>query len=328
MTTESIKERIINLVQGDLDDIETALEANLTPHLDLVRDAARHILFAGGKRLRPLLMVICARLCGETSKKIKRFSVMVEYLHAATLLHDDLVDQAMLRRGKTAAYRVFGNETAVLTGDFLLARALSLAADTELISVIRIVSDITEQMSQGEIEQLHNIDRVDLTESEYLEVIRRKTAVLIQGACQVGALVAGADKADVQALKTFGANLGLAFQMADDLLDYTAETDSLGKTVGADLKDGKLTLPVIAALKNAPSDKRAWMIDTIKSRSESAATFTRFKSLLATYGGISYTRDKAGAYVLAAKAALSQFGPGREKKLLEDIADYSLARRI
>jgi octaprenyl-diphosphate synthase len=323
----SIKEQILNIVGTDLAEIEASLEDNLTPWLDLVRNTAGHILFAGGKRLRPLLMITCAGICGSDTPQNRRFSTIFEYLHAATLLHDDLVDGAELRRGKPAAQHVFGNETAVLTGDFLLARSLSIAADTQNLEVIRVIGDITEQMSQGEIQQLQNRGCLDLSESEYMEVIRRKTAVLMEGACQVGALVAGAAPAEAEALKSYGHRIGMAFQMADDLLDYTSDTAQLGKAVGTDLREGKLTLPVIVSLKSASAEDRRWMTDIIRSGSFSEADFDSFCKMLEKYDGVAQTRAKATEYVSKAKTCLEKFPASRHKTLLELIATYALYRK-
>ncbi len=323
----SIKKQILSLVGRDLSAIEAELEANLSPWLDLVRDTAGHILFAGGKRLRPLLLLTCARICGSDTPRNRRFSTIFEYLHAATLLHDDLVDGAQLRRGKPAAQLVFGNETAVLTGDFLLARALSIAADTNNLEVIRIIGNITEQMSQGEIQQLQNRGRVDLSEDEYLETIHRKTAVLMEGACHVGALVAQAAPREAQALKRFGHHIGMAFQMADDLLDYTADTTGLGKSVGADLREGKLTLPVIVSLKAASPEDRDWMTGMLQSQTFTEADFGRFSRLLEKYRGIAHTREYAAKYISDAKTCLDIFPPSSHKTLLELIATYALLRK-
>jgi len=323
----SLKEQILALAAEDLAQIEAALESNLTPWLDLARDTAGHILFAGGKRLRPLLMLTSSKICGSDTPENRRFSTIFEYLHAATLLHDDLVDGAALRRGKPAAHHVYGNETAVLTGDFLLARALSIAADTRDIDIIRIIADITEQMSQGEIQQLHNRGRLDLSEAQYMDVIKRKTAVLIEGACQSGALVARAPQSMAESLKQYGHRIGMAFQMADDLLDYTSDTPGLGKAVGADLKEGKLTLPVIIALKNASPEDRRWLEDILLAREFTTDEFQKFCGLLETYDGIKGTREQAAGYISDAKACLAKFPPSPHKTLLELIATYALIRK-
>jgi octaprenyl-diphosphate synthase len=187
-----LKQKIFTMVKDDLAAIETALADNLTPYLDLVHEIASHILFSGGKRLRPLLMVLSAKLCGYKGDYDKTFSTIFEYLHVASLLHDDLVDGARMRRGKMAAHLVWDNSKAVLAGDFLLARALSISAKTGRMAIIETIADITENMSQGEIHQLMRKGALDVTEEEYLEVIWRKTAVLFQGACRISALIADA----------------------------------------------------------------------------------------------------------------------------------------
>ena len=325
---KDIKHKLLALVKDDLAAIETALEENLKPHLDLVSQIARHILFSGGKRLRPLLMVLSARLCGYTGNYDKTFSTIFEYLHAATLLHDDLVDQATLRRGNPVAHSIWGNASAVLVGDFLLARSLSIAAETELPDVIRIVAEITENMSQGEIHQLIRKGSLDLTEKEYMEVIRRKTAVLFQGTCRVSALISGAPKEQETALSNYGFNLGMAFQMVDDLLDYTLDTDILGKEVGADLKEGKLTLPVIYSLKAANTTDRIKMEKIIKDKAFSVEDFETLIALMKKYGGQKYTENLARKYVKHAKDALRVFNHSKTKEILLMIADYTLTRNL
>lgn len=323
-----LKQKILSQVQADFAQIETALKANLTPYLELVSQTARHILFSGGKRLRPLLMILSARLCDYRGADDKMFACIFEYLHAATLLHDDLVDDAELRRGKPAAHLKWGHETAVLVGDFLLARGLSIAARTGSLKVIEIISEITENMSQGEIHQLQNKGNLSLTESDYLEIIRRKTAILIQGACRVGAVVAGANEIKEAALSTYGYNVGLAFQMADDLLDYLAETRILGKQVGMDLKEGKLTLPIIIALKAASSRDRQFMEKIIRDRDFTSGDFDKLVAILKRYDGIRYTRQLATEKVAEAARALRVFAAGNTRQLLEDIANYALARSV
>ncbi|MFZ1984572.1 MAG: polyprenyl synthetase family protein [Desulfatitalea sp.] len=322
-----LKQKILTAVREDLAAIEQALSDNLNPHFELVRQVAGHLLFAGGKRLRPLLMMLAARLCGYAQNKPGAdYSVIFEYLHAATLLHDDVVDGGQLRRGQTAAHHVWDPPTAVLTGDFLLARSLSLAARTGLPAVISVIAGITEQMSQGEIRQLAHKGDLALTEEIYLDVIRCKTAVLFQGACRVGALISGAPEPQEQALDAYGFHLGMAFQMADDLLDYTQESAALGKVAGADLREGKLTLPVIHALRAATGADKQWMTALIQGRNFTPADFDGLVALLARYGGIAHTRDCAADHIRRAKAALGAFGPSAACDLLHDIADYAWAR--
>jgi octaprenyl-diphosphate synthase len=323
-----LKRRILNAVQSDLDGIEIALAENLNPHLELVREVAGHILFSGGKRLRPLLMVLSARICGYTGNYDKTFSTSLEYLHAATLLHDDLVDGAALRRGKPVAHIKWGNSIAVLVGDFLLARALSISAATGSAQIVRILAELTEQMSQGEVHQLMRKGDINLEENEYLEVIRRKTAVLFEAACRVSAVLADASKETEGTLAEYGFNLGMAFQIADDLFDYTLDTPSLGKEIGTDLGEGKMTLPLIHALRQASAVDREWMTVLIQIRQYSAADFSRLVGILKTTGAIRYTQQAAERYIAKAKAALSGFKPSNTLETMIDIADYALHRQV
>jgi octaprenyl-diphosphate synthase len=321
-----LKARILSEVKDDLAEIEEALRGQLTPYLALVRDVAAHILFSGGKRLRPLLHVLCAKLFEGQNDANITFSVSLEYLHAATLLHDDLIDGGTLRRGQPAAHGVFGNEITVLTGDFLLARALSLAADTGVIAVIKEVSKLTEDMAQGEIHQLSRKGDLSLSEAEYNEMIRRKTAMLFRACCLTAGLMAGADADRAEALADYGLHLGIGFQMADDLIDYVSDTAVMGKTAGADLREGKLTLPVIAALKNAPENDRQRMEKMILDTDFSVDDFEALKVLLERHGGIQYTRHKAFEHIERAKKALAVFNPSDTRDVLMNIADYALLR--
>ncbi|MEJ2658348.1 MAG: polyprenyl synthetase family protein [Desulfobacterales bacterium] len=323
-----LKHKILARVKNDLEEIEVALEQNLNPYLELVSQIAGHILFSGGKRLRPLLMVLSARLCGYNEGYDKAFSTIFEYLHAATLLHDDLVDEATLRRGKPVANSIWGNPTAVLVGDFLLARSLAIAAETKRPDIIKVVSNITENMSQGEIHQLMRKGQLDLSEPEYMEIIKRKTAVLFQGTCCSGALIADVSPKKVNALSDYGFNLGIAFQMVDDLLDYSRDTAVLGKEVGADLKEGKLTLPVIYSLKSAVPKDKTLMEDIIKNKNFSINDFEILIKMIDKYGGQTYTQKLATEYVRQAKDALTVFKNSKTKETLLMIADYTLSRKF
>jgi octaprenyl-diphosphate synthase len=323
-----LKQRILSAVEDDLSDIEKALSDNLNPYLDLVSEVAGHLLFSGGKRLRPLLMVLSARLCGYTGDYEKTFSTALEYLHTATLLHDDLVDEATLRRGKEVAHSNWGNSITVLVGDYLLARALSISAGTGRLRVIRILAELTENMSQGEVHQLMRKGDINLKEDEYLEVIRRKTAMHFEAACRVSAIIADASQESETALADFGYNLGIAFQMADDLFDYTLTTTDFGKAVGADLREGKLTLPVISALRNAASDDKELMIKIIQDPNFSVEDFETLIELLDKHGGLVYTQKLAAAYIDKAKQALCTFDSSPTRDIMLDIADYALARRV
>lgn len=326
MNDTTLKQRILNHVASDIETIETALHENLGANVDLVAEVAGHVLFSGGKRFRPLLMVLAARLCGYSGGREAFFSTIFEYLHVATLIHDDLVDGADLRRGEVAAYRKYGNEVAVLTGDFLLARSLSIASETEDPKVIRVIAGITENMSQGEIDQLHQKGNIDLSEADYFEIIRRKTAVLMEGACHTGALIAGADEVRRKRLAKYGYHLGIAFQIADDLLDYTADTKALGKRIGADLREGKLTLPVIRAIAAASEEDRKRIRSIVADPCFTTSQFQALIDLLRRYRGLDYARQAAEEHVRSACAQLDDWPESPHRSVLFDIAEYALQR--
>ncbi len=321
-----LKEQLLLRVATDLNHIETALEQNLNPHLDMVREVAGHLIFSGGKRIRPLLNLLCARLCGYTDPFIHKFSTIVEFLHTATLLHDDVVDEAAIRRGKPVAHAIWGAPVTVLVGDFLLARALYIAAETKNPKIIQVIAEITESMCQGEIIQLVKKGDPGLSEAEYMDVIRRKTGFLIQGACQTGAILAGAPMDVEQKLADFGYHIGMVFQIADDLLDYTADTKTLGKAVGADLREGKLTLPVIYTLAHAGAKDRTWMEKIISDKAFTEPEFERLIRLMQDTGGIAYCRKIAEEHVQTAKNIICSFTASDTTETLLMIADYTLNR--
>jgi len=323
-----LKERILNAISQDLAAIEKALAENLQPYLPLVSHVAKYIMFSGGKRLRPVLMVLSARLCGYKGNYDKTLSVVFEYLHAATLLHDDLVDGAEVRRGNPVAHSIWGNPATVLVGDFLLARSIAITAKTDQIAIINILAHATAEMSEGEIHQLLHRRDVALDEGQYMEVIKRKTACLIQAACQSGALLAGAPADQVEALAQYGHCLGSAFQLVDDLLDYTADSNVLGKSIGTDLREGKLTLPLIHALNRATKEDRHLMETIIRDQDSRRDDFDTILELINKYGGIAYTNKRAQEHTDQAKRCLGLFEPSKTRALLEDLADYVLTRKM
>ncbi len=326
--TDGLKKRIIEMVTPDLEQVESALERNLNPNLELVRQIASHLLFSGGKRLRPLLMIHSARLFGYQNGFEIEFSTIFEYLHAATLLHDDVVDESDVRRGRTAAHKNWSAPKVILTGDFLLARALDIAAKTKELDIISVIAKITQDMSQGEIDQLSKKGDLDLSEQAYFEIIEKKTAVLIQGACQSGAILAKAEKEEQAALKQYGYHLGMAFQMADDLLDYMASEAQLGKKPGADMREGKLTLPLIHSLANASAEDEQWIKSAISASEFNTDRFESLKEKLIAYKSIEYTEARAQDHVRKAKACLDEFEDCPSKTLLHLIADYSIERKV
>lgn len=310
----------------ELADIERALSENLAAQLPLVRDVAGHILFSGGKRVRPLLMVLCSRMCGRDDPEVFRLSAVFEYLHAATLLHDDVVDAATTRRGRPAAYLEFGGAVTVLTGDFLLARTCSIATETQMLPVIQAITDVTGVMSEGEIAQLGNRGNPELGEEQYMGVILAKTAALMSAACKVGALFAHAGEERVEALTDYGRLFGLAFQVVDDLLDYEADPKKSGKNLGADLREGKMTLPLIYTMAAADRETRERLSSIIRAGETGPEDFSLALAAMERLGGLSAARQKAEDLVAEAKSRLSLFAPGPERQVLEGLADFVVSR--
>ncbi len=327
-TQADMKQRLFDLAVHDMEQLEIAMKDHLRPNLDLVADIASHLLFSGGKRLRPLLMIHGARICGYDKGDEVSFSVLFEYLHAATLLHDDVVDEAAMRRSKVAAHHKWPPAKVILTGDFLLARALEIAADTGSCPLVSVIAAVTNAMSQGEIDQMHQAGRLDIDEDRYRRIIEGKTAVLIEGACRSGAILAGAESKKEKALQTFGHHLGMAFQMADDLLDYTATAEQLGKNPGADLREGKMTIPFIKALEHAEIREKEFLTSMMGREDVSSEEFQKVANMIAHLGGISYTEKLAEDHAATAKKALDVFDDGNSKEFLTLMADYTIKRKI
>mmetsp|Transcript_4917 Transcript_4917/g.2735 ORF Transcript_4917/g.2735 Transcript_4917/m.2735 type:complete len:327 (+) Transcript_4917:4935-5915(+) len=325
---KDIKQQILALVEDDLKTIEEELEKNLSPHFELVSTVAKHILFSGGKRIRPLLMIICARLCEYKGDYEKTFSVVFEYIHTATLLHDDLIDEASIRRGKRVAHKIWNAPTVILTGDFLLAKALSITAKSYNPKAILVIAKLAEEMVEGELEQLAKKRDLSLSEEDYKEIIRCKTAALFEGACKIGAIISNANERIELALSKYGYNLGMAFQMVDDLLDYTAEASVLGKKIGIDLKEGNLTLPVIYAFNKAQVEDKKIMESIIANPNSDKKELKILIGLLKKYKSIDYVKKAAATYIMRAKESLEIFEDSKAKKLLLLIADYTLARNL
>jgi octaprenyl-diphosphate synthase len=242
---------------ADLAKINGALEDHLDSGVPLIADIARYSVLGRGKRLRPLLFVLSARACGRRGEDLFSASVVFEIMHAASLLHDDVLDNAEFRRKKPSAARVWGNQAAVLGGDFLYAKSSGLAVETGNLLFLRTITDAAVRMAEGQVLELNHTDNWSLTREEYMEIITAKTAVLISAACACGAVMAGAGDREVEGLGRFGLNLGIAFQLIDDLLDYTGDREVFGKPVGKDLREGKITLPLIRTLQGMEESQAA-----------------------------------------------------------------------
>jgi octaprenyl-diphosphate synthase len=315
---------ILKDLEGDLVAINQALVANLQTHVPFISEVGRHILLSGGKRVRPLLFLLSARLCGCRSNNLTDFSTIFEYLHAATLLHDDVVDAATVRRGISTANTVYGNQAVILVGDFLLAKSLSLAVETDKLKILKVLAHTTTLMAEGEILQLLHARNLDLTEAQYFEVTLRKTAALMSAACQIGAILAGVPEAQEEALTQFGLNLGITFQVVDDILDFTGDEQKLGKPVINDLKEGRITLPIIHALAHAGEADHRRLKDLAQEvKPESAPEIL---AILEKTGSLAFAREQARHYTLMAQENLQLFPQSIEKSYFWAITEELLRR--
>jgi len=319
--------RFFEAIQDDLKKIDRELERNLTSSVPLIAQVGKHILHSGGKRLRPLLFVLSSRLCDYSGNNTYPFSIIFEYLHAATLLHDDVVDNADIRRGATSANAIWGNSASVLVGDFLLAKSFWLATAHRHQRLLELLSTITTEMAEGEVLELIQSDNLELTEEEYLEVVRRKTAVLIAGACHLGAVIANTPEPQERALLGFGHALGMAFQLIDDNLDYEATAEELGKPVGGDLREGKVTLPLIHTLSRCTPEECQRIREIMDAAPLEEAGFAEVKGIIGRYGGLDAGRELAKRYVAEAQEALAAFPDSPTKSLLLELSDYVIERR-
>ena len=312
----------------DLQRIEEEINKNLQSSVPLIALVTRYIMRSGGKRLRPLLMVLAARLLNYQGNDHYGLSIVFEYLHAATLLHDDVVDNAELRRGRPSANTLWGNAAVVLVGDFLLATSFFLSVTSGNLKILRILSETTTSMAEGEVLQLINSDNLEISQEEYIEVIKRKTAILISAACQIGAILARADQEQEEAMRSFGLNLGIAFQLRDDFLDYTGSAEEFGKPVGKDLQEGKITLPLIHALQSSHDGDHQRLVELIISDRNYEQIFTEVKKIIQDHQGLDYTDNLANYYITEAKSALSIFPESPTRQSLLEIAEYVISRRI
>jgi octaprenyl-diphosphate synthase len=324
---DDIKERIYAEIRPDLDKIEAEIKHNLTTSIPLIAVVGRYILGSGGKRLRPLLMILSARLCGYQGNRDASLAVVFEFIHAASLLHDDVVDRAEFRRNQPAANTVWDNPAVVLVGDFLYSKSFLMAIEYDNIKILHVLSDATTKMSEGEVLQLVHADNLEVDEFEYYEVITRKTAVLISAACRIGAIFGGGDGPQEEALRKYGHHLGIAFQLVDDTLDYTGDIKEMGKPVGNDIQEGKATLPLIHALNHGKASDKNRLRKIFNSDEISQTDFKQVRDIVVQSGGIEYTLLKAVEHVEHAKESLGIFPDQRTKKTLLDIADYVICRR-
>jgi octaprenyl-diphosphate synthase len=317
---------LTSLVAADLASCNKAIVARMDSSVGLIPQLAAHIVAAGGKRLRPLLTLAAARLCGYSGERHIHLAACVEFIHTATLLHDDVVDESVLRRGLASANAVFGNKASVLVGDFLFARAFQLMVEDGSLDVLAILSRAAATIAEGEVLQLSTQNDLTTSEQQYLDVIGGKTASLFAAACQVGAVIAGRPRAEEEALSEYGWNLGMAFQLVDDALDYSADEMTLGKTVGDDFREGKITLPVLAAYHAGDTTERAFWSRTIETLEQGDGDLDQALGLMERRGALVTTTDRAHRFAEAAKEALAVFPASELQQCLLAVADFTVSR--
>jgi octaprenyl-diphosphate synthase len=318
--------RLITLVASDLQECNRAIVARMDSKVALIPQLAAHLVAAGGKRIRPLLTLAAARMCGYEGARHVNLAACVEFIHTATLLHDDVVDESLLRRGLASANAVFGNKASVLVGDFLFARAFQMMVTDGSLQVLAILSRAAATIAEGEVLQLTTQNDLSTDEGQYLDVIRGKTAALFAAACEVGAVVADRPAAEAEALAAYGTHIGMAFQLVDDALDYAADQATLGKTVGDDFREGKVTLPVLVAYAAGDETARAFWRRTIEDSEQTEADLDHAMQLIAASAAIGATLARAASFAEDAKQALSIFPASQYRAALEAVADYTVNR--
>ena len=295
----------------------------------LIQQVSKYILGAGGKRFRPLLHLLSARLCGyreHTSEYL--LGSVVEYIHTASLLHDDVVDEAHIRRGRSSANSLWGNQASILVGDYLYSKALYHAVRLQIQRVMDVLSETTTTMSEGEVLQLAQIQNADITEADYFRLVECKTGVLISASCRLGAIISKAPLSQEDALTAYGKKLGLAFQITDDTLDYAADQKQLGKVLGKDLEEGKVTLPLIYLLRKADEAERGHLREILQADQVSEGDLTYTLGLMVKYGAVEEALSLAQMFSNDAKAALAVFPDSAPRQALMALADYVVQREM
>jgi octaprenyl-diphosphate synthase len=321
-------EIVLECIGDDLEKVDQEFRNNLRSNVPIISAIGEYLLLSGGKRFRAKLLLLSSKLCGYHGDLHISMASLIEFIHTATLLHDDVVDRAELRRGTDSANSKWGDEVCVLVGDFLFTKCFSLLVQSGNWKILQTISKATTIMAEGELEELIKTNDLSLTEDGYLSIITRKTAFLISAATQIGAILGNVSEEKERALSDFGMNVGIAFQLIDDNLDYTSNEEEFGKKIGIDLQDGKITLPLISTLHHCNQEEEAIIRETVESNPITKKAFFRVVEIIERHHGIQYTLEKAKGYVERAKEHLRLFPNSKEKEALYALADYVLERRL
>ena len=317
---------MMSLVAEDMNSVNSVILERMQSRIPLIPELAGHLIAGGGKRMRPMLTLACARLLEYSGVRHHKLAAAVEFIHTATLLHDDVVDGSGMRRGRKTANIIWGNSASVLVGDFLFSRSFELMVEDGSLKVLKILSHASAVIAEGEVNQLTAQRRIETSEEQYLEIIGAKTAALFAAACRIAAVVAERDDAQEQALDAYGRNLGIAFQLVDDAIDYASDGATMGKDLGDDFRDGKVTLPVILAYARGNDEERAFWKAAISGHKTSDEDLAHATRLLDRTGAISDTLERARHYGQRAIDAIGPFAKGKSKDALVEAVEFAIAR--
>ncbi len=319
--------QIFEPIRADLEKVDEEFGRHVQSKVALIPQIGQYIRTSGGKRMRPAVLLMASRLAGYTGDRAVLYAAVVEFIHTATLVHDDIIDDADLRRGRLAVHSRWGNDITVLLGDYLYIKSMALALTHDTLDIVRLLCDVTLKMIEGELYQLTKNGDADITEDEHFDIMRRKTAYLFGGCAQIGGLLGGVSKEREQALREYGFNLGIAFQLVDDLLDYTGDAATVGKPIGSDLREGKVTLPLIHLQRHEKDGAGARIIrEAIASRSVTVDQWNELRRTLREHASIDYAYRRAVEFAEHAKKPLYAFPPSPERDALLALPDYVLSR--
>jgi len=318
--------QIFEPIRSDLEAVEQEFLRHVESRVDLIPQIGRYIQASGGKRIRPAVLLMAARLAGYSGSEAVKYAAGVEFIHTATLIHDDIVDEAELRRGRLSVHSRWGNDVTVLVGDYLYIKSMALALTHDSLDLVRVLCEVTLRMIEGELYQLTKTGDVDISEEEHFDIIRRKTAFLFGGCAQIGGVLGGVPQNQELALREYGLNLGIAFQLVDDLLDFTADEETLGKPIGGDLREGKVTLPIIYLLQRAGDPADALIRRVVAERAVTPEDWRDIRGLLVEHRAVDAAYETATAFAALAKQQLAVFPPSPERDALLALPDFVLAR--
>lgn len=327
-TSQSPLDILQSLLEGEMEAVNEMIIARMDSPVPMIPQLAGYLIAAGGKRIRPLMTLASTALYGGDMVRAHRLATAVEFIHTATLLHDDVVDDSAERRGQKSANVIFGNEASVLVGDFLFSRAFQLMVEDGNLGVLKTLSDASAIIAQGEVLQLATQGNLSTTMDDYLEVIKGKTAALFAAACEVGPLISSDDVNAARIMAEYGMNLGIAFQIADDILDYSASQEKLGKTVGDDFREGKMTAPVLIALANANEEERAFWKRTLEDKDQNDSDLVRAGSIMRRHNSIEKSLELARSYAQKAREALAEAPDSQFRATLDALALYTVDREF